>query len=226
MSGFMKFWYTSVGAKIIMATTGVILFGFVIGHMLGNWQVFSGPDKLNEYANFLHTHVGLTWTTRVVVGLSAVLHIWSASRLTLDNRAARPVAYVVSKSREASWASRNMYLTGAMVFAFIAYHLAQFTFRWLNPELANKTDAAGHFDVYAMVVGGFQNPLISGLYIIAMALLGIHLWHGVSSMFQSVGIVRPKYRGFFNSLGPVVASLIVIGEISMPIAILVGLVGR
>ncbi len=222
MSGFLRFWNTSVGAKIVMAVTGLVLFGFVIGHMLGNWQVFSGPEKLNAYAEFLHSHAGLLWTTRTVVIISVVLHIWSASRLTLDNRAVRPVAYVVNTPRKANFASRNMYLTGAMVFFFLAYHLMQFTWRWTNPEFASLKDAAGRMDVYAMVVAGFQNPLISGAYIIAMVLLGIHLWHGISSMFQSLGITRPKYRGFFDGLGPVVASLIVIGEIVMPIAVLTG----
>jgi succinate dehydrogenase / fumarate reductase cytochrome b subunit len=224
MSGFLKFFYSSVGAKITMAVTGFLLFVWLIGHMVGNLQVFEGPEKLNSYAEFLHEHGGLLWFTRGAMLVLLVLHVWSASRLTLLNQAARPVAYAVNKSREAGLASRNMYLTGAMIFFFLLYHLLQFTFRVTNPQYQSLTDHAGRFDVYTMVVSGFQNLWISASYIIAMVLLGIHLWHGVSSMFQTVGVVRPKYRGFFNGLGPVVASVIVLGEISMPIAILAGLV--
>jgi succinate dehydrogenase / fumarate reductase cytochrome b subunit len=225
-TGLQRFWNTTVGAKMVMAVTGVVLLGFVIGHMLGNWQVFAGPESLNAYAEYLHTHLALTWTTRLVVLASLVLHVWAASRLTLDNRAVRPVGYVVSKSQQASWASRNMYLSGALIFAFIAYHLAQFTFRWLNPAMASARDQAGRFDVYSMVVGAFQSPIISGLYIVAMVLLGAHLWHGISSTFHSLGIVRPKYSGFIDGLGPVLATVIVLGEIAMPIAVLIGVVGR
>lgn len=211
---------------MVMAVTAAVLFGFVIGHMLGNWQVFAGPEALNGYAEYLRTHLAVTWTTRVVVLVAFVAHIWSASKLTLRNRAVRPVEYVMRTSREASWASRNMYLTGALVFVFVAYHLAQFTFRWLNPEAATARDPAGRLDVYGMVVGAFQSPIISGLYIVAMLLLGAHLWHGVGSMFQSLGIVRPRYRRFFDGLGPVTATVIVIGEVAMPVAVLTGLVGR
>src|SRR5574340_725299 len=105
-----------------------------------------------------------------------------------------------------------MYVTGAMIFFFLVYHLLQFTLHTTNPEYAELRDPLGRFDVYTMVVTGFQNPLISVVYIVAMVLLGVHLWHGVGSMFQSVGLTRPRYRAFFDGLGPVVASLIILGE--------------
>jgi succinate dehydrogenase / fumarate reductase cytochrome b subunit len=220
----LKFFYSSVGAKVVMAVTGFLLFIYVLGHMLGNWQVFAGPERLNAYAEFLHSHMGLLWTARAVLFVCLVLHVWSASRLTLDNRAARPVSYVVNRPVKAGLASRNMYLTGAMIFFFVTYHILQFTVRVTNPEYATLRDAQGNFNVYAMVVEGFSNPLISAVYIIAMILLGIHLWHGISSMFQSLGLVRPRYRRFVDTLGPAIASIIIVGEIAMPISILAGFV--
>ena len=226
MSGLTKFFFSSVGAKVTMAVTGFLLFAFVVTHMLGNWQVFSGPEKLNTYAEFLRAHAGLLWTARVGLIVCLVLHVWSASRLTLLNQGARPVDYVVKKSRQAGLASRNMFLTGAMIFFFVLYHLLQFTFHVTNPQYQGFTEPSGRFDVYSMVVAGFSNFWIAAAYIIAMVLLGIHIWHGISSMFRTLGITRPKYRSFWDGLGPVVATLIVIGEVSMPIAILAGLVGR
>lgn len=224
MSGLTKFFYTSVGAKMVMAVTGFLLFAFVLGHMAGNLQVFAGADKLNSYAAFLQSNQVLLWFVRASLLVILVLHVWSSSRLTLDNRAARGTSYVVNKPVKASFPSRNMYLTGAMVFFFVAYHLAHFTLGWTHPEIKAFIDPLGRPDVYRMVVVGFSSVWVSSTYIIAMVLLGIHLWHGASSMFQSLGMTRPRYRGFFDGFGPVFASLIVLGNVSMPIAILAGLV--
>lgn len=223
MSRLARFVSVSVGAKMVMAVTGLLLLLFVIGHMVGNWQVFAGPEKLNSYGALLHAHPLLLWTARSGLLIAVVLHVWSASMLTLANRAARPQPYVVKRSVEAGWASRNMYLSGAMVFFFVLYHLLQFTWRVTNPSFQSMIDHDGRFDVYSMVVSGFANPWISAAYIIAMILLGIHLWHGASSMFQSLGITRPSTRKLFDSIGPLVAIAVVVGEISMPIAILAGL---
>ena len=224
MTRLIKFFFTSVGAKVTMALTGFLLFAYVIGHMIGNWQVFLGPDQLNSYAEFLHAHYVLLWVARVGLFVALVLHVWSASRITLDNRAARPEPYAVNTPVKASWASRNMYLTGAMIFFFVLYHVLQFTLRVTNPDYQAFADANGRFDVYTMVVTGFSNGWIAATYIIAMVLLGIHLWHGGSSMFQSLGLTRPGNRQLLDRVGPMLATVIVVGEISIPIAILAGLV--
>lgn len=223
MNGSSSFFFSSVGAKIVMAVTGFLLAVFVLGHMAGNLQVFAGPEKLNNYAHMLQSLGGLLWVARALLLVTLVLHVWSSTRLTLMNRAARPVPYVNKGNVQTTIASRNMYITGAMILFFLAYHLAQFTFGVTNPDIMLK-DPMGQPNVYGMVVAGFSNPIISGLYIIAMVLLGLHLSHGVSSMFQSIGINRPGYNRFVNAIGPVVAGLIVLGNISMPIAALAGLV--
>lgn len=224
MSVVRKFFSSSVGAKAVMAVTGFLLFVYVVGHMAGNLQVFAGPERLNAYAAFLQGNKPLLWTVRVGLFVVLVLHIWSSTRLTLHNRAVRPVDYVMNEPVKASFPSRNMYLTGAMVFFFIVYHLLHFTVGVTNPEIKSLRDPLGRPDVYAMVVAGFSNVWVSAAYIIAMILLGVHLWHGASSMFQSLGLNRPRHRGFFDGFGPVFATLIVLGNISMPIAILAGLV--
>jgi succinate dehydrogenase / fumarate reductase, cytochrome b subunit len=226
MSGWVRFFFSSLGAKMVMAVTGLLLLLYVLAHMAGNWQVFAGPEQLNSYAELLHAHMTLLWLARAALIVILVLHVWAGSRLTLANRAARPDGYAVSKPVKASWPSRNMYVSGAMIFFFVTYHILQFTVRVTNPGYRELTDATGRFDVYAMVVEGFDNPLTAGAYIIAMVLLGIHLWHGASSMFQSVGITRPRTRRFLDGLGPVLATTIIVGEISMPIAILAGFIPR
>jgi len=224
MSACIKFIHSAVGAKIIMAVTGCFLFLYVVGHMVGNLQVYQGPEKLNAYALFLHSHMGFLWVARLGVLTMMLLHVYTASRLTLQNRAARPVAYVMKENVRSGLAANNMYVSGTMIFFFVAYHLAQFTLRWTNPELASLTDAQGRFDVYRMVVAGFQNPVVTGSYVVAMTLLGLHLWHGVSSMFQSVGLNRPQCNTLVGAVGPVFAAVIVLGNISMPVAILSGFI--
>jgi succinate dehydrogenase / fumarate reductase cytochrome b subunit len=219
-----KLWSISVGAKMLMAVTGVLLLLFVVGHMVGNWQVFAGPDALNGYAALLHAHPVLLWTARSGLLVAVVLHVAAGSLLTLTNRSVRPQPYAVTRSVEAGLASRNMYLSGAMVSAFVLLHLLQFTWKETNPTYQALLDASGRPDVYTMVVSAFANPWISAVYIVAMLLLGAHLWHGAASVFQSLGITRPSTRKIFDSLGPAVATAIVLGEICMPIAILAGLV--
>jgi succinate dehydrogenase / fumarate reductase, cytochrome b subunit len=224
MKGILDFWGSSVGGKVAMAVTGFLLFAYVVAHMIGNLQVYIGQDQLNAYAAFLHAHLGLLWTARLGLAGVFAIHIWSSSRLTLQNQAARPVGYAVKHSVQSTLASRNMYLTGAMVAFFLIYHLGQFTLRLLYPATYEAFDALGRPDVYRMVVMSFHNPFIASTYIVAMLLLGLHLSHGVSSMFQSLGLNRPTINRFVNAIGPTAAIVIVIGDVSMPLAILAGLV--
>ncbi len=224
MRWFWSFFTSSVGAKVIMAVTGVALVAFLIGHMVGNLQVFAGPDKLNAYAEWLHEHVKLLWTVRLGLIAVALVHIYSSLRLTLLNRAARPISYAMHKPVKSTFSSRWMFVTGFLVLAFLIYHLLQFTFVALNPEYAQLVDGLGRKDVYSMVVLGFQNVWVAGSYVIAMVLLGLHLNHAVASMFQTLGVNHPRYNGILHSLGPIAAIVIAVGNITMPVAILLGYV--
>ena len=214
---------SSLGKKYVMAISGLLLFLFVIVHMAGNLQVYLGREPMNAYAELLQSKPGLLWTARVGLFVIAVVHIISALQLAAENRAARPDAYAEGKPI-ATLASRTILVSGLIVFAFIIYHLLHFTLGVTNPDFVDLHDAAGRHDVYAMVVEAFRNPYVSIFYIISMALLCLHLSHGVSSLFQSLGIRRKTTVASFNRFAQVSAVLIFIGNCSIPIAILAGVV--
>lgn len=223
MNLFSRAYRSSLGKKYVMAITGLLLFLYVIAHMAGNLQVYLGPEQLNAYAELLHSKPGLLWTARVVLLVIAVLHVVSALQLAAENRAARPQAYAEGKPL-ASLASRTILVSGLIVFAFIVYHLMHFTLGVTNPDFVDLHDAAGRYDVYTMVVEGFRNPYVSVFYIVSMGLLCLHLSHGVSSMFQSLGIRRKSTLASFNRFARAAAIVIFIGNCSIPIAILAGVV--
>jgi succinate dehydrogenase / fumarate reductase, cytochrome b subunit len=222
MSWVTQFAKSSVGAKVIMGLTGFILFGFVLVHMLGNLQMFLGADAINSYAAFLQSNLELLWPARIVLLVAVLLHIWAGIRLSWLNQTARPEAYQVKKWRKASWTSRTMMWTGLTLLAFIIYHLLHFTLGIAHPDSFHLVDAQGRHDVYAMMVYSFQNLGISLSYIVAMIFLGLHLNHGASSMFQSLGLNSSKYNCTLRAVGPVFSIVIVLGNISMPIAVLLG----
>jgi succinate dehydrogenase / fumarate reductase cytochrome b subunit len=213
---------SSLGKKYVMAITGFLLFLFVIVHMAGNLQVYLGQEPMNAYAELLKSRPGLLWTARAGLFVIAVLHIISALQLAAENRAARPEPYAEGKPI-ASFASRTILLSGLIIFAFIVYHLMHFTFGVTNPEFMDLRDGDRH-DVYRMVVEAFRNPYVSAFYIISMGLLCLHLSHGVSSLFQSLGIRRKGTVAAFNSFARIAAIVIFIGNCSIPISILAGVV--
>jgi succinate dehydrogenase / fumarate reductase cytochrome b subunit len=215
---------SSIGMKWTMALSGLGLFVFVLAHMAGNLQIYAGPDLLNQYAVNLR-HLGpLLWVARLGLLALAVVHIASAIRLTQINRAARPVAYAVSTPQVSGYAARSMLMGGLIILGFLLYHLAHFTLGLTNPEQFSLHDAEGRHDVYAMVVLGFRQPLISGLYILAMIPLVMHLSHGVSSALQTLGLNSPKYDLLLRSTGPVLGAIVFIGNVSIPLAVLAGLI--
>jgi succinate dehydrogenase / fumarate reductase cytochrome b subunit len=235
---------SSLGSKFLMALTGLGLTLFVIAHMLGNFQLYSGRDALNSYAAALKHMPGLLWTARAGLLLIFVLHIVYGVKLALANRAARPVMYHFKKYREATPASRTMIWTGLVTLAFVLFHLAHYTFgivqtvpvrdaegnvRYESPlrleDVQNVQDPKRQ-DVYAMTVYGFRNPVISLLYIIAMAFLAYHLSHGVQSLFQSLGLNHPRWMPLLQGASLVVAVVIFVGNTSMPLAVLFRIVGR
>ncbi len=202
-----------------MAVTGAILFGFVVGHLIGNLQLFLGPEAMNDYGVFLREvfhGVGL-WTARAGLLAATILHIWAATSLTLENRAARPVGYREQKWRESTYASRTMRWSGVIVLVFIVYHLMHFTFGNAHPSFIEG-------DVYHNVVAGFRSLPVSLFYIVAMIVLGLHLRHGIWSMFQTLGVSHPRYLRMAHVGAWIVAALIVLGNISFPLAVLAGIV--
>lgn len=210
---------SSLGLKIVMALTGVILLGFVVAHMLGNLQVYLGPEAMNAYAVALRAlgHGAVLWVARAVLLVAVALHIWSAWRLTLINRAARPVGYREVERRESTYASRTMRWSGVILLLFVIYHLLHFTLgtRAVHPRFV-------HGDVFHNFVTGFQNPLVSGFYILAMLALGLHLYHGAWSFMQTLGLSHPRYNHLRHALASFITIVVVAGNISFPVAVLAG----
>ena len=202
-----------------MAITGFLLFGFVMVHMLGNLQIFLGEDSLNGYAKFLKSVPELLWPARIgLLGL-VILHLWTGISLWVDNRAARPVKYGSGKPPvAASLASRTLLISGTIIFAFIVFHLAHFTLGWFDPKLLSFTDTQGRHNVFQMVLEGFANPFVSIFYIVAMGLLCLHLSHGVSSMFQSLGLKSGAWDGAIDKFAKAASALIVLGNCAIVIA--------
>ncbi len=229
MEWLIKFAKSSVGTKVLMAVTGLALVGFILGHMAGNLQVLKAlwdpkgaQDAMNGYAAMLKGLGGLLWVARLGLLGALFLHVLSAVRLIMMNRAARPVAYAVRKSESATLASKSMKLSGMLVLAFLVYHLMHFTGGVTHPEHYSLVDSMGRHDVYNMFVMGLAQPAVGISYIIANILVGLHLSHGVSSLFQSLGLRSPKYEGMIKMGGRSVAALVVIGNVSMPVLVLMG----
>ncbi len=200
-----------------MAVSGLILFLFVVGHLIGNLQIYEGPEKLNNYAKFLRSVPAALWTVRITLLVMVILHIWSSVRLALLKFDARPTGYVKKKATKSSYASRTMYWSGPIILAFVIYHLLDFTFGTVNPHFEEG-------DVYANVIASFQLIPVSAFYIVAMLLLCMHLYHGLWSMFQSLGYSHPRYTPVLKRSAAVVAILIAAGNISIPLSVLAGLV--
>jgi succinate dehydrogenase / fumarate reductase cytochrome b subunit len=220
MGALARLWRSSLGKKYVMAITGFGLWVFVIVHMLGNLQIFLGPGKINAYAAILKATPALLWSARIGLLFIATLHIVAATQLVLANRRARPIRYELKKPVASTFANRTMWISGLIIFAFILFHLAHFTFGWVNPQFLRLVDADGRHDVYRMMVEGFSNPLISIFYIISMGLLLSHLSHGVSSLFQSLGLRSKKTFGFFDKLAKISALALFIGNSLIPLAIM------
>jgi len=222
---FTAFTRSSIGRKYIVAVTGVLLIGFIVGHLLGNLQIFLGQEYINRYAESLAALGPALWAIRVGLLIVVLLHIYFTIRLAIDNRAARPDAYARKSHVKATLASRSMAISGLLLLAFIIYHIAHFTVRVADPRFALlKLDPLNRYDIYSMMVYGFQNVLVSGIYIVAMFLLALHLSHGTSSFFQSLGLNDKKMTPRLARAGRVFAWLIFAGYTSIPLAVLLGIV--
>jgi succinate dehydrogenase / fumarate reductase cytochrome b subunit len=218
------FYEAPIGKKAIMALTGVILFGYVVAHLLGNLQIYGDPQQINKYAAFLHNpaNAGLLWVARSALLLAVGLHIVAALQLWKLKHDARPVAYVKKDDAAATYASRTMIWSGPIVAAFVIFHVLHLTVGAVVPLAADI--APNEPDVRANVIAGFSNPAISAFYILAICLLCLHLYHGLWSMFQSLGFSHPRYTPKLKTGAAIFAILIGIGNCSIPIAVMVGLV--
>lgn len=224
MSWFVKFWRSAIGQKAVMAVTGIILFGFVLAHMLGNLKLYAGPEAMNKYGEWLRVvgtpglpEGGALWFMRVVLLVAVILHIWSAWALTQRNRRARPHDYKRRDYAAASYASRTMRWGGILVALFIVYHILHFTTGQAHPSFE-----AGR--PYQNLVAGFSITWVALFYIAANLALGLHLYHGLWSMFQSLGWNNPRFNAWRRHFATAFAVIITVGNISFPIAVMTGLV--
>jgi succinate dehydrogenase / fumarate reductase cytochrome b subunit len=219
MTRAVSFFGSTVGRKVVMALSGILLFGFVLAHMVGNLQLYLGPHALNEYSATLHEmlHGAGLWIARGGLLLVVGLHIWAATALTLAERGVRPEGYRAVRHRESTYASRTMIWSGPILFLFIVYHLLHLTTGTVHGSFIEG-------DVYHNVVAGFSFWPVSLFYIVAMLALGLHLRHGVWSMLQTVGLSHPRWNGLRSAAANAFALVLVVGNISMPVAVLAGLV--
>lgn len=210
---------SSVGRKVVMAVTGVILFGFVTIHMIGNLQAYLGPGPMNDYAKFLHgmLHGAGIWLFRGALLAAAGLHAWAALSLTLTNQAARPQGYRAQQLQAATWASRTMRWSGVVLLAFIVFHLLHLT-------TGHAHSAFKPGDAYANFVTGFQSVGVSAFYLVAQLCLGLHLWHGIWSLTQTFGWAHPRYNKLRRAFATVMTVVVVGGNLSFPIAVLAGVI--
>jgi succinate dehydrogenase / fumarate reductase cytochrome b subunit len=223
---------SSVGAKFLVALTGICLTGFVIVHMLGNLQIFEGQAKINNYAKFLKDLGPLLWVARIGLLALLAIHMTLSIRLNQRSSEARPIPYFHEDTIQASFASRTMLQTGLLVFAFLLFHLAHYTFGWIGTaQQDGRTvgyldlhDPAGLHDVYSMTILGFRNPVVSILYIVAQILLLLHLSHGVGSVFQTLGANSPRSQPAIRILGWAVALLVGVGNIAIVVGVWAGAV--
>jgi succinate dehydrogenase / fumarate reductase cytochrome b subunit len=224
MTWFGNFYRSALGKKAVMAVTGLILFAWIFLHMVGNLKLYLGPEHLNEYAAFLRSmfgpavpESGMLWVSRIVLLVCVIFHIHSAYALTMMNREARPLGYRNREYVKGTYAARTMRWGGVIILLFVIYHLLHLTTGQVHNDFIKD-------DVYHNVVTGFRVWWVSAIYIIANLALGLHLYHGVWSMFSSVGIASKGWDNFRRTFATAFAVIITLGNISMPLAVLAGLV--
>ncbi len=218
--------FSSIGKKTVVAVTGIALVLFVIGHLLGNLTFFFGPNAINSYAMHLRDLGPLLWVARIGLLGAVGLHIFFTMLIWKENQAARPQKYAVYVPIKTTVFARTMRLTGLIVLAFIAFHLAHFTLWIIDPQYSTYHAVVdGHevHDVYRMVVTGFSNPFVSIFYIFSLALVAFHLSHGIGSLFQTLGLTSQRMRPVYETSGKVLAWALFVGYAAIPVSVLLGL---
>lgn len=226
MTWLVNLYRSTIGKKIIMAVTGLIGIAFVIGHMIGNLQAFVGQDRFDAYAAFLHgPFAEALWVVRVVLVVAVVLHVLMAWQLTQRARAARPVGYRKRAPQVSTWASRTMRWGGVLLFVFIVFHILHFTVGAIDPAgVFHNTDAMGRHDSYGDVVASFRIWWVSAFYIVAMAFLGLHLYHGAWSSLRTLGVAHPSEHPMKRRISAVIAIVVWLGFTLVPLGVIAGIV--
>lgn len=220
MRWMIRIFSSSLGLKYLMAITGLLLFGFVFVHLIGNMLVFGEVGSLNSYAQKLQNiPLGGIWLFRFGLFVIFILHIAIGVKLTLDNMAARPVRYAVNETMKASLFSRSMIYSGAFILCFVVYHLCHYTFKI---GVISTLDSEGRPDVFRMVVDGFSSNIHPWIYTVSLLVFFFHIIHGLSSLFQSLGMTNEKYRPMIEAISHVVGLLVTLGMIAIPIFIWFG----
>jgi succinate dehydrogenase / fumarate reductase cytochrome b subunit len=223
----VDFYRSALGKKYVMAITGIVFMLYVLLHMVGNLKMFYGPEELNEYSEFLRNilypalpHSGFLWLFRLVLIVSLVLHVHATYALTVMNRRARPTKYQAPRHYvAANFASRTMRWSGVIVLLFLAWHLADLTWGWANPDFV-------YGDVYHNVVSSLEQVPVAVFYIVANLALGLHLYHGAWSIFQSLGFNNPRFNPWRRWFAVAFTAVVVIGNVSFPIAVQLGVVSE
>jgi succinate dehydrogenase / fumarate reductase cytochrome b subunit len=223
---FVQMYRSTIGKKIIMAVTGLIGIGFVVGHMAGNLQVFVGRDKLNAYGALLHGPLGeVLWLVRVVLLVAVVLHVLMAYQLTMRARAARPVGYKERNPQVSTWGSRTMRWGGALLLLFIILHILHFTTGQVDPgDWHDRLDAAGRRDVYGNLVASFRIWWVAAFYVLAMLFLGLHLYHGAWSSVRTLGYAKSSPNPLRRRIALLVAAIVWLGFTIVPLGVLAGFI--
>ena len=218
MKAIISFYQSSIGKKWIVALTGLVLVGFVTGHMIGNLQIFLGQEPLNKYAAFLQGLGELLWVIRGVMAACICVHIITTVLLWIQNNAATPQKYAVNNPQAATIAAKTMIVSGLIVVCFLVFHLLHFTALAIHPEWKLWEDPEGRHDVYSLVIAGFRNPLESLFYLVGLFLLCMHLSHGIQSFIQTLGLRTRKIADGLTLASPFIAGLIFLGYASIPVA--------
>jgi succinate dehydrogenase / fumarate reductase cytochrome b subunit len=217
---------SSIGAKAVMALSGILLFGFVVVHLLGNLQVFGAPEAINHYGQALRDLGPILWVVRIGLLAVAAIHVFTALKLVRANQAARPVPYAMQASRQIKPATRLMWTSGLVLVGYTLFHLAHFTWGFVLHDYyhgkATLADGRVVHDVHSMMVRGFQVWWVSAAYLLSMLFLALHLCHAVPSFFQTLGVNHPKYQCLLRLLGPAIATVIFLGYASIPAGVWLG----
>ena len=208
-----SFYRNTIGKKAVMAVTGVILTGWIIGHVLGNVLIFRGPAAVNQYAALLKSNMVLLWGLRVFMLVALTLHVVAAIQLVHQQRASRPVGYARQVPQRSTIASRTIRWGGLVLALFVVYHILHLTTGTVHP-------AFSHTDVYSNMVLGLRVPWVAAIYLVAVGALGLHLYHGMWSVFQSLGFAGPAISPARRRLATGIAALVYIGFTAIPLAIL------
>ena len=220
MNRVTRFYRTAIGKKVVMAVTGLIGIGFVLGHMAGNLLAFAGAEELNAYAHFLQSTGALLWILRFTLIAAVVLHIVAAVQLTIQNRSARPDGYAKREPQVSTWAARTMRWGGALLVVFIVLHILHFTTGDWKPSGSFVKE-----DVYGNIVASFRIWWVTLFYVISMIALGLHLYHGAWSSVRSLGLSQPSGNPLQRTVAFGVALILWLGFTAVPVAVFVGLIG-